>query len=359
MIYKIIRPIIFKLDAENAHDLAIKFLKFFPHLATLNVFNQEFDNLNLKVFDINFANPIGLSAGFDKNAEAIKALSKFGFGFIEAGTVTPKEQIGNDKPRLFRLVEDQAIINRLGFNNLGADNFLNNLKNFSQDQSKINIGVNIGKNKDTIDAVDDYIFLLNKFYQHAKYITINISSPNTKNLRDLQNEDHLDIFLQKISSQKKQLKDKFNKNLPLLLKIAPDLDLEQQKNIAHIVLKNQIDGIIISNTTIDSNLNLQSKLSVESGGLSGAPLFEKSNQILKNFYKFTEGKIPLIGVGGIKNAEDIYKKIKCGASLVQLYSAFIYQGFGVVEKMKKDLSELVKKDGFDNISKAIGCEVPL
>ncbi len=356
MIYKIVRPLLFKLDAENAHDLAIKFLKFCPRLATLNIFNQEFDNLNLKVFDINFANPIGLSAGFDKNAEAINALSKFGFGFIEAGTVTPKEQVGNNKPRLFRLIEDEAIINRLGFNNLGADNFLKNLENFSKNKSEITIGVNIGKNKDTIEAIDDYTFLLNKFYQHARYITINISSPNTKNLRDLQNEDHLNIFLQKISLQKKQLKDNFNKNLPLLLKIAPDLDLEQQKSIAHTVLKNQIDGLIISNTTIDRNFNLQSKLSIESGGLSGAPLFEKSNQILKNFYKFTEGKIPLIGVGGIKNAEDIYKKIKYGASLVQIYSAFIYQGFGVIEKIKKDLSELVKKDGFDNISKAIGCE---
>ncbi len=348
-LYKIVRPLVFKMDPEKAHNLAINFLKFCPKTATLFSLNREYENLSQNVLNIDFRSPIGMAAGFDKNAEVAATLEKFGFGFIECGTVTPKAQIGNELPRIFRLEEDRAIINRLGFNNLGADVFERNLPKVS-----IPLGINIGKNKDTEDALLDYIPLLEKFYPKASYITVNISSPNTKNLRDLQSENQLDLFLQEITKKKNELQNLYQKNIPVLLKVAPDLTEKEQEKIAEIVLKNKIDGLIINNTTIDRELNLKSKFSSEVGGLSGAPLFNKSNEVLKNFYRFTAGKIPLIGVGGISSAEDAYEKIKCGASLVQIYSAFIYEGFGLVEKIKKELSKKVASDGFKNISQAVG-----
>ena len=355
-IYQFFRPLIFKIEPEKAHNLALNYLKFLPKFSSLLSVPKNYENLNNSLWNLNFLNPIGMSAGFDKNAEIIMPLFNFGFGFVEAGTTTPIAQTGNEQPRIFRLIEDQALINRLGFNNLGADYFYDNLSKINKNSSQI-IGVNIGKNKDTIDASSDYILLLEKFYDHADYITINISSPNTKNLRDLQNESLLNDFLQKISQCKNNLQKISHKNTPILLKIAPDLELEQQKNIAKIFMDNTIDGIIISNTTIERNFNLKNSKSIESGGLSGKPLFEKSNEVLRNFYRLTDGKIPLIGVGGISCAQDAYTKIKNGASLVQIYSAFIYQGFALVEEIKKQLSENLKKDGFKNISEAIGCNV--
>lgn len=351
-IYQIFRPLIFKMDPELAHNSAIDFLKFCPRAATLFCAKKEYDNLQQKLWGIDFANPIGLAAGFDKNAEAAKTLEKFGFGFVECGTVTPKEQAGNERPRMFRLEEDQAIINRLGFNNFGAEVFEKNLP-----QLAVPLGINIGKNKDTQDALVDYLPLLEKFYQKATYITVNISSPNTKNLRDLQNENHLDLFLSEISKKKNELRNIYQKNTPILLKVAPDLTLDEQEKIAATVIKNKIDGMIISNTTIDRDLNLKSKNATETGGLSGAPLFKKSNETLKNFYKFTNGKIPLIGVGGVASAEDAYEKIKCGASLVQIYSAFIYQGFGLVEEIKKDLSKKLAEDGLEKIEQLVGVNI--
>lgn len=382
-LYKIFRPLIFKLDAETAHNLAINFLKYFPNLVTSCTINKQYKNLRQNLWGLDFTSPIGIAAGFDKNAEAVKALHQFGFGFVEVGTVTPKSQKGNAKPRLFRLAEDEAIINRLGFNNKGAKVFAKNIDNLFYANSRFNcknscaeknhrdknnfgtkdlqnqtskniLGINIGKNKDTESAISDYILLLEKFYQAASYITVNISSPNTKNLRDLQKEDQLDLFLSALINKKNELEKIYNKKTPIWLKVAPDLTVEEQKTIAHIALKNKIDALIISNTTISRPQNLRSKNAAESGGLSGKPLFEKSNEVLKNFYKFSEGKIPLIGVGGVSNAQDVYTKIKCGASLVQIYSAFIYQGFGVVEKITKELSELIEKDGLKNISEAIG-----
>ncbi len=348
-LYQFFRPFIFKLEPEVAHNLAIDFLKFCPRAATVFCAKKDYKNLQQKLWDIDFANPIGMAAGFDKNAEVVATLEKFGFGFVEAGTVTPKPQAGNEKPRIFRLQEDLAIINRLGFNNLGAEVFEKNLPKIL-----VPLGINIGKNKDTEEALNDYLPLLEKFYQKATYITVNISSPNTKNLRDLQNENHLDLFLSEISKKKNELKNTHQKNTPILLKVSPDLSLDEQEKIAATVIKNKIDGMIISNTTIDRALNLKSTNSSQAGGLSGSPLFKKSTEVLKNFYKFTEGKIPLIGVGGVSSADDVYEKIKCGASLVQIYSAFIYQGFGMVEKIKKELSDKLQKDGFSNISEAIG-----
>ncbi len=353
MIYKIFRPAIFQIDPEIAHNLAIDFLRFCPKTATLFCLNREYNNLQIKEFGLNFKNPVLMAAGFDKNAQVALTLEKFGFGAVECGTVTPIPQQGNDKPRIFRLEEDKAIINRLGFNNLGADIFAENIDQISK-KIQIPLGINIGKNKDTENALEDYLPLLERFYNQASYITINISSPNTKNLRDLQKQDHLDLFLNEIMKKKNELKNKNGKDVAILLKVAPDLNLDEQYNIAEIVMRNSVNGMIISNTTIDRNLNLKNKNSSETGGLSGKPLLTKSNEVLKNFYKFTDGKIPLIGIGGISSAADAYEKIKCGASLVQIYSAFIYEGFGLVEKIKRELSRMVEQDGFKNISEAVG-----
>jgi dihydroorotate dehydrogenase len=357
--YQLFKPLIFCLEPETAHNLAIKFLKFCPRLATILAYPIDYSNLNNKVFDLDFSSPIGLSAGFDKNCEVAKTLIKFGFGFIEVGTTTPLAQIGNEQPRIFRLNQDQAIINRLGFNNLGADVFFENLQSLNQslgNNSKKIIGVNIGKNKDTINAIDDYKLLIEKFYNHANYITINISSPNTKNLRDLQNEQTLYDFLQAIDNTKQKLKAISKINTPILLKIAPDLDFDQQQSIAKIALQSKISGLIISNTSVARDFNLKSKNADQVGGLSGKPIFEISNQVLKNIYHFTEGKLPIIGVGGISSAQDVYRKIKLGASLVQIYTALIYQGFGMIEKLNQQLSELLIKDGYKNIKQAIGVD---
>jgi dihydroorotate dehydrogenase len=347
--YSIFKPFLFQINPETAHNLAIWALKHNLIYAPKNI---EYSSLQTKVFGIDFKNPIGMAAGFDKNAAVFHNLFNFGFGFVEAGTVTPKAQIGNDKPRIFRLLEDRAIINRLGFNNLGIENFLNNVEKNAQ-KNQI-FGINIGKNKDTENAVDDYLLLLRKTYAKSNYITINISSPNTKNLRDLQQADELDLFLKAIFAEKKILQNATNKNIPILLKIAPDLTQAEQEAIADIAIQNQIDGLIISNTTISRPQNLQSNYKSETGGLSGKPLLEPSNQVLKNIYQLTKGKIPFIAVGGISSAQDVYQKIKLGASLVQIYSAFIYQGFELVEQIKKELDEMVKKDRLKNISAAVG-----
>ncbi len=367
--YKLLKPLIFKLESEKAHNLAIDFLKYFPNLATAFSLNEKRENLCQNICGFEFENPVGMSAGFDKNAQIVKALHKFGFGFVEAGTVTPMPQAGNDKPRIFRLEKDEAIINRLGFNNKGAEFFAKNIENLNlsiaqsgtesgakNNKKKIILGVNIGKNKDTQSALDDYLFLLEKFYEKASYITLNVSSPNTKNLRDLQDEKQLDGFLSEIMSLKDQLKIVHKKETPIWLKLAPDLTWKQQEKIAEIALQNKISALIISNTTIDRPESLLSFNKKEQGGLSGKPLFKQSNEVLKNFYSLTNGQIPLIGVGGISSANDVYAKIKLGASLVQIYSTLIYQGFEAVEKINKELSQLIRRDGFENISQAIGFE---
>jgi len=355
-IYKIFRPLIFKLEAERAHNLALNYLKFLPKFSALATYPQNYSILNQNICGLNFENPVGLGAGFDKNAEIVGKIFNFGFGFAEAGTVTPLAQSGNSQPRIFRLVEDEAIINRLGFNNFGADYFYHNLSQINRNPRQI-IGVNIGKNFNNNDFSADYLLLLEKFYNIADYITINISSPNTKNLRDIQNAENLAVFLEKISAQKDDLQKIAVKNTPIFLKIAPDLDQSQLEAIAELVLKYRIDAVIISNTTIDRDLGLKSVYQGETGGLSGKPLFLKSTQILRQFYQLTKGSIPLIGVGGIASGEDAYTRIKNGASLVQIYSALIYQGFSLVEEIKKYLAKNLEKDGFKNISEAVGCEV--
>jgi dihydroorotate dehydrogenase len=342
-----IKPILFQLDAEKSHNLAIFILKNnllkYPKI-------KNYNSLKTTICDLNFDNPLMMAAGFDKNAEIISSLLKFGFGAVECGTVTPKTQEGNPKPRIFRLKDDKAIINRLGFNNIGIDNFLKNIQKQNITQP---FGINIGKNKDQKDVIADYLKLLDLTYGLSSYITINISSPNTKDLRNIQQKSELDLFLQKIMAKKSELITKTSKNIPIILKIAPDLNDQELQDIAESVLNNKVDAVIISNSTIARN-NLISKNQKEIGGLTGKPLFDISNKILSKFYQLTEGEIPLIAAGGIFSAEDSYEKIKRGASLVQIYSAFIYEGFSLVEKIKKDLDILLKKDGLNSISKAIG-----
>lgn len=355
-IYQFFRPFIFQLNPETAHNLAIKFLKYTPNFVNLFSDNCEYENLNQNVFGLHFPNPIGLAAGFDKNAECLLSLSRFGFGFLEVGTVTKNPQDGNPKPRIFRLEKDQALINCLGFNNLGADIFAENIEHFFAEMPKgcVTIGINIGKNKDSKDAIQDYLDLMVRFYTKASYITINISSPNTKNLRNLQESENLTRLIEALTEKRNSLQIQYDYKVPILIKIAPDLNKTEQEKIAKIILTKEIEGIIISNTTIDRKLDLKTTMVPVSGGLSGKPLFEKSNQVLKNIYQLTQGKIPIIAVGGISSASDAYYKIKLGASLVQIYSTLIYQGFGAVERFKEELSDMVKADGYDSIAQAVG-----
>ncbi len=352
--YKYIRSIIFKFPAETAHHMAIRALK--SGLVPRPV-RREYPELRMTLWNTVFPNVVGMAAGFDKNAEVIDPLFKQGFGFVEVGTVTPLPQAGNPLPRLFRLEEDEAIINRMGFNNQGAGAFIRHLEAWGEKVQGYEgvLGANIGKNKDTVNAVDDYVSLLEKVYGLSDYITINISSPNTPGLRAMQRREELGGLLHELVNARSRLIAQWG-HIPLLVKIAPDTTPEEREDIAEVVLKHQIDGLIVSNTTIGERENLRSKHKNETGGLSGAPLFTRSTQALRDMYRLTEGKIPLIGVGGIRSGADAYAKIKAGASLVQIYSALIYQGFEMVEQVKRDLIVLLKKDGFTHINQAIGVE---
>ena len=336
-LYPLIRPLVFKFPPEQAHHFALRFSGILGK-------HYQHESLKQSLFGLDFANPVGLSAGFDKNAEAIAGLSKLGFGFLELGTVTPLPQPGNPQPRIFRLVEDEAVINRLGFNNEGLEVFCENL---SKAEHKVPLGANIGKNKDQKDAIADYVKGLEAVSPLADYVTVNISSPNTAGLRDLQEKNALRELLSALMERRTK---------PILLKVAPDLDKSQIEQLAETVLDQKIDGLIVSNTTLDRPDSLQSIHKPESGGLSGKPVFAKSTEVLRQFARIIDGKIPLIGVGGIHNGTDAYAKIKAGASLVQLYTALIYQGPALVTRINRELVELLAQDGFNHISEAIGVE---
>jgi dihydroorotate dehydrogenase len=286
------------------------------------------------IMGLKFPNRIGLAAGLDKNAEYITPLSKLGFGFIEVGTVTPRSQPGNSKPRSFRLVEQEGIINRFGFNNVGIDQFIKNIK-----KAKFNgiLGINIGKNFDTpIDrAVEDYLICFRKAYPYAGYIAINISSPNTKNLRHLQSDKYLELLLKVLKNEQKILYKKFKKLVPFVVKVSPDNSSNQLDSIAKLLLKYKVDGVIATNTTIDRKGISNSKYSLEEGGLSGAPLNKKSTNVIKHLNKCLNGKIPIIGVGGIITANDGIEKIKNGALLIQIYTGLIFKGHGLVNELRK------------------------
>jgi dihydroorotate dehydrogenase len=346
--YQFIRPLVFSLPPEAAHNLAITALKY--GLIWMPA-TRKTSALTTEAFGIKFQNPVGLAAGFDKNGEAISPLLRLGFGFIEVGTATPLAQAGNAKPRLFRLQEDEAVINRFGFNNKGVETFKRNL----QKRPKYGVvGANIGKNKTSTDSTADYLKMLEKVYGLSDYITINISSPNTPGLRDLQGREELDKLLGAIVAKRAELG---GKKIPVLLKISPDTTQAQRTDIAEISLKHAIDGLIVSNTTIGQRDILLSGDASETGGLSGKPLFRPSTECLREMYRLTERKIPIIGVGGISSGEDAYTKIKSGASLVQVYSALIYEGLGLVNRINERLYELLRKDGFKNISEAVGVDV--
>ena len=339
------------LPAETAHDITIKLLK--SNLIFKQNKKEEFSALKQTILGIDFLNPLGLAAGFDKNAEVIIPMLSYGFGFVEVGTITPKPQKGNQKPRVFRLLEDEGVINHLGFNNSGSENVIQNLKSFYKADSFGGVvGINLGKNKSTKNDIEDYLFCIENLGMYGNYLTINISSPNTPGLRDLQLRGRIETLVRKI--QDKQNENKQLSNKPIFIKISPDLNDEQMRDIALMSLANNVNGLIVSNSTIKRPNSLISSYKDEVGGLSGKPIFLDSTIILKKMYSLTNGQIPLIGVGGISNGHECYEKIKAGASLVQLYTALVYYGPNIVNKIIKELNELIITDGFKNISEVIG-----
>jgi len=344
-LYKKIFPILNFIPPELAHNLAIRFFTNFK-----NKTNPDDLILNIKVCNLKFTNPIGLAAGFDKNGEAYDGLMRLGFGFVEIGTVTINPQFGNKKPRIFRLLEDKAIINRLGFNNIGAEKVLQNIEKYDSANGPGLLGVNLGKNLDSKELIEDYLKLLKIFNRKASYITLNVSSPNTPGLRELEQKDNLDKLVKKISLFKR----KNSVNIPVFLKIDPDISKNQLSDISDIVLSSRIDGVIISNTSIQRSNELISKHASEKGGISGLPIKETSNKLLKDFYILTNGKIPLIGVGGISNGKDAYERILNGASLIQLYTSLIYKGPSIVNKIKEELVYLLKRDNYKSLDQAVG-----
>ena len=326
--YTLLRPALFTLDPETAHDATLTSLNT-AHCLGLSRLLPKPQNDPRSVMGLNFPNPVGLAAGLDKNGDCINGLAALGFGFIEIGTITPRPQPGNPRPRLFRLPEAKAIINRMGFNNHGVDVLVANVEraNF-----KGVLGINIGKNADTPieKAADDYLICLRKVYAHASYVTVNISSPNTKNLRQLQGGDELDALLTQLKSEQEKLAQQQSRYVPLALKIAPDLDAEQIKQIASLLIKHRIDGVIATNTTLSREGVEGLVHGNETGGLSGAPVKDKSTAVIRALSTELGGALPIIGVGGISSGADAVEKMQAGASLVQIYSGLIYRGQSLV-----------------------------
>jgi dihydroorotate dehydrogenase len=343
--FSILKPFLFSLDPETAHDLAIKTLKINPFPSKMFEVEDE-QMLKIKLLGKNFPNPVGLAAGFDKSAEAYNSLLKLGFGFVEVGTVTPLKQFGNPKPRIFRLEGDGALINRLGFNNDGIEIIKNRIKS---DGKKGVLGINIGPNKDTKDQKNDFCLGLKNFFDIADYITINISSPNTDGLRDFHDQEKLKDLLLALNKIKKENKT----HIPLLLKVSPDIQDNHISEIIDVATKSDISAIIITNTTDGNRDNLKSEIK-EQGGLSGEPLQQISTNMIKKFYKKLNGKIPIIGVGGVNSGKSAYEKIVAGASLLQLYTGFVYRGPSAAKDIKKELIQILKAEGLNNIKEAIG-----
>ena len=343
--FSILKPFLFSLDPETAHDLAIKTLKINPFPSKMFEVEDE-QMLKIKLLGKNFPNPVGLAAGFDKSAEAYNSLLKLGFGFVEVGTVTPLKQFGNPKPRIFRLEGDGALINRLGFNNDGMEIIKNRIKS---DGKKGVLGINIGPNKDTKDQKNDFCLGFKNFFDIADYITINISSPNTEGLRDFHDQEKLKDLLLALNKIKKENKT----HIPLLLKVSPDIQDNHISEIIDVATKSDISAIIITNTTDGNRDNLKSEIK-EEGGLSGEPLQQISTNMIKKFYKKLNGKIPIIGVGGVNSGKSAYEKIVAGASLLQLYTGFVYRGPSAAKDIKKELIQILKAEGLNNIKEAIG-----
>jgi len=343
-------PLLRWFDPEDAHRLAIQGLKLLPPLRP----RPDDAKLAVRAFGLNFPNPIGMAAGFDKSAEAPDALLRLGFGFVEIGTVTPKPQIGNPRPRLFRLERDEAVINRMGFNNDGAEAVLRRLAGRAH-LSGI-VGVNVGANKDSADRVADYVRLIETFAPVASYFTVNVSSPNTPGLRDLQQAAALDDLLAKVIDARERVREKAGDS-PVLLKIAPDLSLAELDDVVHIARSRRVDGMIVANTTLARPSTLREQAGArEQGGLSGRPLFRLSTRMVAETYVRAEGAFPLVGVGGIDTGGAALTKIRAGASLIQLYSSLIYRGLGLVDDIKNDLASTLLRTGRDSLSEIVGAD---
>lgn len=339
----LIRPVLFLLDAEAAHHFSFSAIKLFSKLGFGGLFRSVFAmddaRLEREVFGVKFKNPVGLAAGFDKDAKLYNEFSDFGFGFVEIGTVTPKPQPGNPKKRLFRLLDDKAIINRMGFNNNGVFEAVEQLKK----KHRVIVGGNIGKNKVTAnqDAIKDYLICFEALFEHVDYFVVNVSSPNTPGLRELQDKEPLTKLLKKLKSHNSKLAKKLNKKeKPILLKIAPDLTDDQLLDIISIVTDTQIEGVIATNTTIErTDLKSHLILTEEKGGLSGKPLTKRSTEVIRFLSEKSNKAFPIIGVGGIHSPEDAMEKLEAGADLVQLYTGFIYEGPGLIKKINKAILE--------------------
>lgn len=353
---KFVLSALYRLDPESAHHLAIWALE---HGLAGNRLVADDPILATRVLGIDYSNPVGLAAGFDKDARAINGVLKSGFGFVEAGTVTPLPQPGNSKPRLFRLDEDQAVINRFGFNSEGLEAFRERLaRRQNKPNSRGIVGANVGKNRQTEDGAADYVTGIEALTPLADYLVVNLSSPNTPGLRALQAKDPLtDLLRRVIAARDKVVADGVDRP-PLLAKVGPDLTSEDMRDVVEAAMETGVDGLIIGNTTIERPEGLVSRYRDEAGGLSGRPLAQLSTDCLAQIYALSGGKIPLIGCGGIASGQDAYNKIRAGASLVQLYSSLVFQGLEVASAVKRELATLLRRDGFASVSEAVGADHP-
>jgi dihydroorotate dehydrogenase len=361
MVYRsLVRPLLFRLPPETAHELALHSLSLLPPKIVARRYASG-PTLPITRFGLTFENPVGLAAGFDKNGIALPALTALGFGFIEAGTVTFHAQPGNPRPRLFRLPEDRALINRAGFNNNGAAAFV---KRVERQRPNCVLGVSIGKSKITPleEANEDYLSSFELVYDVADYVAVNVSSPNTPQLRDLQQSEQLSSLVTELQAFNRTLQELHQRErpMPLLVKISPDLSREQLEDVVDVLVRLRVDGIIATNTTIarnDLRTEQQEVAKLGEGGVSGGPLKERSTRMVVDLYRLTGGKVPIVGVGGIFTAEDAWEKIAAGASLVQLYTGFIYRGPGIVREINEGLERILKREGISTLEDAIGCRV--
>ncbi|WP_309864989.1 quinone-dependent dihydroorotate dehydrogenase [Desmospora profundinema] len=358
--YALFKPWLFRLDPEAAHEWTIRSLKVtqtIPGVLPALQWKHRLDapSLSVDCLRLRFPNPVGLAAGFDKHASVYPALAAWGFGFVEVGTLTPLPQPGNPRPRLFRLPEDEAVINRMGFNNAGVEAARQSFSRLKRPD--IPIGINLGKNKDTPahDAAADYCKGLRSLYRSGDYFVINISSPNTKGLRDLQQADSLEALLREVMDERHRLQQETGEIRPLLLKVAPDLDEKGLEDAVSIAMTQGIDGLIVSNTTL-SREGIKHRHREETGGLSGRPLAARSTAMIRQVRRLTGGKAPIIGVGGIFDGQDALDKIKAGASLVQIYTGMIYRGPGIARRVNEELLHLLEKEGFSHVSEAVGVD---
>jgi dihydroorotate dehydrogenase len=349
--YRYARPILHLLSPEAAHRAAIVALRL-GFAGTHPGPNDPI--LRARVWEIDFPNPVGLAAGFDKDAEVTDAMLGLGFGFVEAGTVTPRAQPGNSRPRLFRLAEDRGVINRFGFNSRGLAPFVARLRQRNQQLGIV--GANVGKNKDTEDAAADYEKGIEAVCAYADYLVCNVSSPNTPGLRGLQARDEIEKLLARVLAARSRSAGTAKRPPPLLAKVGPDLTAEEVRDIAQVALAAGIDGLIVGNTTVNRPAGLQSRFRNETGGLSGRPLFRHANACLSAMYRYTQGRIPIIGCGGIASGADAYAKIRAGASLVQLYSALVFDGPELLERILTELASCLRSDGFASVAEAVGVD---